>query len=75
MKNIVPSHDQRLEGVNLALSNTMRAGHGVMVIFKLYGKANSNDSISDDSEDEVNEDKDANMSYVYDGIYRITQMT
>ncbi|XP_057433985.1 histone-lysine N-methyltransferase, H3 lysine-9 specific SUVH5-like [Lotus japonicus] len=63
----VLSHDQKLEGGNLAMKNSMDARSPVRVILKVFG--------SSDYESENESDNSSMFSYIYDGLYWVTDFT
>lgn len=63
--NVVP-HDQKLEGGNLALKNSMEAKIPVRVILKVCRKSDGMGTCSSSS---------SNCSFIYDGLYLVEKMT
>ncbi|XP_058728436.1 histone-lysine N-methyltransferase, H3 lysine-9 specific SUVH5-like [Vicia villosa] len=61
-----PPRDQKLEGGNLALRNSMNGRRPVRVILKVFGKFNGREEWKNTVSD---------YSYVYDGLYLVDRMT
>ncbi|KAL5067094.1 hypothetical protein RYX36_017981 [Vicia faba] len=61
-----PPRDQKLEGGNLALMNSVNARSPVRVILKVSGKFNGMEEWKNNVSD---------YSYVYDGLYSVDRMT